>query len=102
MRKGLMVLAAVAALGCGREGAGTTLAETRFIEVMVELRRAALRAPDPGVYEAEKQQILRNAGVTEAELRAYVERHGRDLEHMAAVWESINVRLSQPEDEDGS
>lgn len=92
-----MMFAVALCAGCNRTDAGTGLSQTRFIDVVVELRRAALSLPEPAAFAARKQQILSDAGVTEEELRAYITAHERDLSHMAAVWESINVRLADPE-----
>jgi hypothetical protein len=98
MQRGLLsvLLVTVAAVcGCARDTDTTGLPQRRFIEVIVELRRAA-QDGETAQFAARKQQILEKAGVTEEQLRAYVKTHERDLEHMAAVWESINVRLTQP------
>jgi hypothetical protein len=64
---------------------------------MVELRKAARGVQDTTAFAARRQAILADAGVTEAQLRAYLTTHIRDLEHLAAVWESINVRLAEEE-----
>lgn len=92
-------MAAVAALGGGCRGADTPLtAEDRqFIDTMVALREAAARSgDDAGAYEAMKAQVLSERGVTEEQLRAYIEVNARDLDRLAAVWDSINLRLSTP------
>jgi hypothetical protein len=81
--------------GCGPGDPGMGLQQARFIEVVVELRRAALASTDTAAFEIRKQQILAEAGVSEAELRAYVESHAGDFNHMAAVWDSINSRVSE-------
>ena len=92
----LCVLLALLA-GCEREAEPAGLPQSRFIQVMVELRKAARGVPDSAAFEARKQQVLADAGVTEAQLRAYLAAHVRDLDHLAAVWESINVRLTKEE-----
>jgi hypothetical protein len=93
-----LLLIAGALLGCARGDDGTGLRTDRFVDVVVELRQAALDLrDDPAAYDVRKGQILRDAGVTEDQLRAYVEVHGTDLDHMAEVWRSINQRLSERE-----
>ena len=92
----LCVLLALLA-GCERETEPAGLPQSRFIQVMVELRKAARGVQDSAAFEARKQQVLADAGVTEAQLRAYLAAHVRDLDHLAAVWESINVRLTKEE-----
>jgi GTPase len=90
-----ILLASVA--GCERESEPAGLPQSRFIEAMVELRKAARGVQDTAAFAARRQQVLADAGVTEAQLRAYLTTHIRDLDHLAAVWESINVRLSEEE-----
>src|SRR5919108_232219 len=92
----LCVLLALLA-GCEREAEPAGLPQSRFIQVMVELRKAARGVQDSAAFEARKQQVLADAGVTETQLRAYLAAHVRDLDHLAAVWESINVRLTKEE-----
>jgi hypothetical protein len=66
----------------------------------VELRRAANEAAgDTAAFAARREQILLDAGVTEEQLHAYVEAHGRNAEYMARIWETINTRLSDIEEQ---
>jgi hypothetical protein len=69
-----------------------------FVEVIVALRRAANETTSQPEFETRKASILEKAGVTEAELLEYVRAHERDIEMMASVWDSIEVRLRPPED----
>jgi hypothetical protein len=95
MTRYLLLLLLLALSGCGRTDA-TGLSDERFIEVVVALRTAADDTRgDPSGYEARRTVILREAGVSEDELRAYVGRHSRDLHHMAEIWEAINERLTR-------
>lgn len=88
----LLLLLAVAA--CGDSPATTEVSDERFIEVVVQLRRAAMETMgSPDGFEARRDAVLRDAGVTEEQLRAYVETRGRDLDRMAEIWETINTRL---------
>jgi len=80
---------------CDRETEPAGLPQSRFIDVMVELRKAAQGVQDTAAFAARRQAILTEAGVTEEQLRAYLTTHIRDLDHLAAVWESINVRLTK-------
>lgn len=91
------LLLTAALFACGHVDDGTGIDQSEFVDVVVELRRAARSSPDPATFHARRQQILHDAGIGDAQLRAYVQAHSRDFEHMAAVWESINVRLSTPE-----
>jgi hypothetical protein len=96
----LLILAAATALltGCGREPV-SGLDDDRFVDVVVLLRRAAAEHhADPAAFVERRDEILRDAGTTEAEVREYVERHGRDLQHMADIWAAINRRLTEEEE----
>jgi hypothetical protein len=92
-----MLLVAVAALltGCGG-GPTTSLSDERFIDIVVELRKAAAEhRDDPDAYVARKDEILGAAGVDEAMIREYVEVRGGDLRHMAVIWSAVNERLTE-------
>lgn len=94
-----MILAlGIALAGCGGTDGAVGLSDERFIETMVELRRAAITAgADTAQFEQLRDAILEEQGVTESDLRAYVEATSRDLYHMAAVWDSVSTRLSDGE-----
>jgi hypothetical protein len=97
MKTALLLLLVLTSVACNRDGAGTGLADDRFVDVVVELRRASLESQgDPATFAARREAILREASVTEEQLRGYVEAHGRDIDHMAEIWDSINARLSAP------
>ena len=86
--------------GCAAEANTFGASDERFVETMVELRRAALTAgADTAEFMRLRDAVLEEQGVTEEELRAYVEARGGDLEHMAAVWDSVVARLSDQEPE---
>jgi hypothetical protein len=96
----IFVMAAVAVLlaACAREPA-TGISDEQFIDVVVELRRAAVEhREDHEAFQARKDAILQQSGVEEEQLRQYVEVRGRDLQHMAEVWATINERLSESAD----
>jgi hypothetical protein len=93
------VLSAVL-LSCGTGADTTGVTSDSFVQVMVELRRAANEAAgDTAAFAARRQQILLDAGVTEEQLHGFVEAHGRNVEHMARIWETINTRLSDLEEQ---
>lgn len=87
---------------CGAESRGRGLTEEQFIATMVELRRAAQEAgPDTVRFEALRQEVLARRGVSEAELRAFVESPERDLRELAEVWDSVGARLTPTAEEGG-
>ena len=99
MRALLIVVAASVSLlaGCGDDETPLSAEDRTFIEAVVALRQAAQTARgDEAIYTALKANALAEHSVTEEQLRAYIQSHAQDLDRMAAVWESINVRLSTP------
>lgn len=71
-----------------------------FVATYVDLRRAALRnGPEPITPEA-RARVLERHGVTSEELLEFVEIHGRDLEYMEAVWDTVEAILGQQPPED--
>jgi hypothetical protein len=100
MNRILVGILSAALLSCGTGAETTGVTSDSFIEVMVELRRTANQAAgDTVAFAARRVQILLDAGTTEEKLREYVEAHGRNVEHMARIWEAINTRLSHLEEQ---
>jgi len=95
--RGLLTVLALVMTGCAVEENTFGADDRRFVDTMVELRVAALTAgSDTAQFEELRQAVLEEHGVTETDLRAYVEAHSSDLDHMAAIWDSISTRLSEP------
>jgi len=90
-----VAVAAVCTLGgCGRQPP-LPLEQEQFVEAMVALRRAALETPDQGQFEARKQAILQQAGITEEQLRAYGRQAPRNPKALVEAYDSINARLQR-------
>lgn len=80
---------------CAADDAAFGVEDERFIATMVELRRAAMTTgSDTAQFELLRRQILEEQNVTEDGLRAYIDARAGNLDHMAAVWDSIGARLS--------
>ncbi|MGH7578141.1 MAG: hypothetical protein ACREM1_23870 [Longimicrobiales bacterium] len=95
----LLAFAAMLALtGCRGEQPVEPMPRETFVEVIVELRRAATENASQAEFDARKAEILEEANVTDSALVEYARLHGRQLEHMAAVWDSVNARLRAAED----
>jgi hypothetical protein len=91
------VLVLVLGTGCGDDELPLSAEDRQFIEAVVALRQAAQVAMgDSAEFAVRKASALSSHGVTEDQLRAYIQSHAQDLDRMAAVWESINVRLTVP------
>jgi hypothetical protein len=99
----VVLLAAVLAVGCDRTPPPETgMSSRQFIDVVVALRRAAQEHGDPEGYDAARQQVLRDAAVTDSMLLEFVRVRGHDVHAMAAVWDSISRRLARPDIEEGA
>lgn len=96
MRKWIGSAVAVLVACSGSDEGALGPRDARFVETVVELRRAASES-DSAAYEAEKERVLEAAGFTEDDLRAYVEAQARDPARMALIWDSINARLTRPQ-----
>ena len=77
--------------------AQSKLTAAQFVSVFVELRQAQVKHPAQAAYEQAKRDILRKAGVTEADLQQFVKAHAHDLTLMAGVWDSIQAHISRSE-----
>ncbi len=64
-----------------------------FVEVYVELRLAALEWESGRVPEAERDRILAEHGVSEDDLREFIEVHGRNVPFMNDVWHEVSDRI---------
>ncbi len=98
----VVALVALAALqGCsdgaapGAEGVPST---EEFVSTYVDLRISALRTTSGEIRAEDRDSILAARGVTDADLFAFVDAHGRDATFMQTVWDSVEVRLNRVRD----
>ena len=90
----------IAPTGCRRAvEPGEPMTRDTFVQVIVDLRRAALEAESQAAFEARKAEILRQAGVTDSALLAYTRVHAGELEFMTALWDTIDARLNTFQEE---
>ena len=66
-----------------------------FVDTYVDLRLAAIQAPDFRVPSGERDQILARHGVSAEDLLRFAEAYGRDLELMNEVWSEIEARFQE-------
>jgi hypothetical protein len=94
----LPLLAAFLLAGCpGRDPAATgPIDREEFITIVVELRRAQAEATSRDEFEERKAGVLAEHGVSEDDVRAFVQRHGGDVRLMSEVWDSVQTRLQRP------
>jgi hypothetical protein len=89
----VLLVAAMAAssTACGgRKTPDGTISTERFIEMNVALRQIVGDAPDAA---ERRDSVLHAYGVTEDQLRNYVDAHRADAAHLAEVWDEIRSRL---------
>jgi nucleotide-binding universal stress UspA family protein len=95
----LLALLAPAAAGCGGQHPAAAPARPiesdQFIEVYLELRRAAAATDSAPAFEDRKDEILGRHGITGQELLDYIERNSADLGKLTAVWDTIYQRLGR-------
>ena len=85
--RGVVLLAlVVAAAGCDDGPAGGGLEREVFVRTFVDLRQATVAGTLDSV---RRDSILGAHGVTEAELRAYVQARAEDPEALAATWREV-------------
>jgi hypothetical protein len=66
-----------------------------FVETYVDLRLAAVRAPDFRVPSSERDQILARHRVSAEDLLRFADAYGRDLELMNEVWSEIEAQVQE-------
>ncbi len=85
-----------ALVACGGEQPSETpetIAREIFVETYVELRLAALRAPDGRISQSARDEILAAAGVSDADLLEFVDAHAPRVQFMVDVWGEIDDTL---------
>lgn len=97
-------LLALAGAGCGNtHPAPDTARDTveldrsRFADIYIELRRAAIETDSAPEFEERRREILERYGVTPKDLLDYIEKID-DLQELAVTWDSIYRRLSRAAD----
>ena len=91
-------LLAVTAAACTREASAPQLEPETYVDVMVALRRAHRQTASAAEFQTRREQILREAGVTDSLLVEWVRTRGTDVELLASLWDSINARLASDVD----
>lgn len=98
MNRTLTTLVVVVLAACGRadgSASGEVIDRDAFIATYVDLRMAALHAPDLHVSDEQRAEILARHGVDEESLLEFADVHGRDIAYMSEVWNEIDTRIQQ-------
>ena len=92
---GCVAVTLLGVVGCEEQGPATIDREV-FVETYVALRVAQLRGSGGDPLPAEERaRVLAERAVTEEELLAFVEAHGRDPQFMERLWQDVEARLEQ-------
>ena len=97
----LLTVLTLAPVACGGESAGGgdatsgegVIARDTFIETYVMLRQAALSSESGEASQADRERILQGAGVSAADMEAFVARFGDDPIYMRDVWDEVERRM---------
>jgi len=107
MRLSLAVAVALAAgtvagsWGCSVAGGPEEpepLVREAFVETYTALRQAAMQSPSGVIAPEDRERILAEQGVSEAELVSFAETHGANAEFMRAIWQEVQDKISGQRD----
>jgi len=71
------------------------IARELFIDAYVDLRVEALQRPSGVLTAEESEPVLRRHGVTNQDLRNFIEVHARDMPYMSDLWSEIERRIRE-------
>lgn len=84
--------------GCEPESPPTTaLTREEYIEVYIEILRAASEEQDSAAATERAREIIASRGYAPADLAEFARRHAEDPGYLAEVWAEIEMRLRQQE-----
>ncbi len=74
---------------------GEAIPRELFIDSYVDLRVEALQRPSGVLTAEESEPVLRRHGVTDQDLRTFIEVHARDMPYMSELWFEIERRIRE-------
>lgn len=81
------------ATGCG--ASPETIPREEFVGAYVALRVAELEGAGSVISDAARDSVLAASGVTEEDLDAFVEAHGRDVVFMTDIWTEVDSLMQE-------
>ncbi len=92
----VLVLALAASSGATACGASPeTIPREEFVGAYVALRVAELEGAGSVISDTARDSVLAASGVTEEDLDAFVEAHGRDVVFMADIWTEVDSLMQE-------
>ena len=99
MRMGIVVVVGgLCWCGCER-GPSLPLRQETFVSVMVELRKASSEVGPGPAFDVKRAEILRKAGVTEAELEAHARALQAHPDELREAFDSMKAGMQRVTDE---
>jgi hypothetical protein len=98
MRAGIAMALVLASMACGGStetatSSTETIPRDVFVQAYVELRMEAFDNTPKIITNAEKDLILNQRGISEDDMRHFIEVHGPDLEFMRDLWADIEAQI---------
>lgn len=93
-----LVVALVASPACGGEAPEPgPVSDSTYVDVMARLWLVQERhdREDAEAADSARRAVLAERGVSEADLRAYAERHGDDPRRMAELWRAVEAKAEE-------
>lgn len=78
------------------------ISQQQYVDIYVEILRAADEEPDEVAASQRAQEILDRRGVSQEDLLGFAEHYADDPEYLSEVWLEIERRLRSPEPQDSS
>ena len=90
-----VVLAVAAACSWGDTNGGSSIDAEVFIQTFVDLRISALDTDSQRLAPIDREAILAEHSVTQADLTHFADAHGDDLDFMRDVWNEVELRMDR-------
>ena len=90
---GLLLVASCGGETSSREAPDGVIERDLFVQTYVEIRMTALYNGSRTITPAQKEEVLAERGVSEDDLRLFIETHGPDLAYMRDLWADIEAEI---------
>jgi hypothetical protein len=90
---GVLLIAACGGEGASATDAGGAIERELFVQTYVELRIESFDNSPQIISDGEREQVLTERGVSDEELRHFLDVHGSDVVFMRDVWADIEAQI---------